>query len=257
MRRILAVTVLLLAGLPAMAHRLDEYLQATLLSIENDRIDAEIRLTPGIAILPKIIDTIDTNADGIISDPEQRAYTERVLRDLSISVDGHRLQPRLVSMKFPSLADMQEGLGEIQIRIEAGVPRGGPNRKLVFENHHRRSIGVYLVNCLVPRNPAIRIEAQKRNYDQSFYELSYTQAASAGFGWIGVILLLLLARIVYFFFRAVASRRTNAACSGDSMPFSTTLRRDFFALHTASGSSQSPGNTRDRSNPSSSALISR
>jgi hypothetical protein len=37
-------------------------------------------------------------------------------------------------------------------------------------------MAAYLVNCLVPRDPDIRIVAQKRNPLQSFYELDYVQS---------------------------------------------------------------------------------
>jgi hypothetical protein len=57
----------------------------------------------------------------------------------------------------------KEGLGEIQIEFSATLPRGGPNRRLVLENRHQRRIAACLVNCLVPRDPDIRIVAQDRN----------------------------------------------------------------------------------------------
>lgn len=71
---------------------------------------------------------------------------------------------------------MQGGLGEIQLEFDADLPPGGPNRTLIFENHHQSRIGAYLVNCLVPNDPAIQIRAQHRNYQQSFYQLDYAQA---------------------------------------------------------------------------------
>ncbi len=43
------------------------------------------------------------------------------------------------------------------------------------ENHHEIRIAAYLVNCLMPRDPDIRITAQKRSHQQSLYELSYVQ----------------------------------------------------------------------------------
>ncbi len=71
---------------------------------------------------------------------------------------------------------MREGRGEIQLEFNADVPSGGPNRRLIFENHHQRRIAAYLVNCLVPRDLDIRVTAQNRNYRQSFYQLDYVQA---------------------------------------------------------------------------------
>jgi hydrogenase/urease accessory protein HupE len=160
---------------PACAHRLDEYLQATILSVGRDRIEVSMRLVPGVAVSSKILAGIDTNADGVISDTERHAYAERVLRDLSLSVDGHVLKPQLVSVDFPTIEEMREGLGEIKIEFAADLAPGSSARKIVFENHHQRPISAYLVNCLAPRDPDIQIVAQIRNANQSFYALEYTQ----------------------------------------------------------------------------------
>ncbi len=78
-----AGVILLLVGAPASAHRLDEYLQATTISVEKDRVQAEIRLTPGLAVFRRVLAYIDTDANGVISGAEQRAYAERVRLDLS------------------------------------------------------------------------------------------------------------------------------------------------------------------------------
>lgn len=161
----------------ASAHRLDEYLEGTMISVEGGKLHADIRLAPGVAVLPAVLRGIDTNADGVISDPEQRAYAEKVLRDLSFAIDGTRLTPRLLSYRFPSIDSMRDGLGEIHLEVDADLPRGGPHRKLTFQNHHEFPIAAYLVNCLVPRDPHIRVDAQQRNYSQSSYELDFTDAA--------------------------------------------------------------------------------
>ncbi len=93
------------------------------------------------------------------------------------SVDGNGLKPRLVSVEFPAIEQMKDGLGEIQIEFRADLPGGGTDRKLVLENHHQSRIAAYLVNCLVPRDRDIRVIAQNRNENQSFYELEYMQGA--------------------------------------------------------------------------------
>jgi hypothetical protein len=205
MKAILTVVMLLLTGSSAFAHRLDEYLEATLITIEKDRIQAQMRLTPGIVVLPLVLATIDTDADGVISRGEQTAYADRVLRDLSLTIDGERSRLRVVSSKFPTVDEMKEGLGEIQIEFEASAPPGGTHRRLVFENHHQSRIGAYLVNSLIPRDPDIRISAQNRDYWQSFYQLDYEQAVArpgalsfaGGSYWLGAVALLLSARLVF------------------------------------------------------------
>lgn len=167
MKLALAASILLYAATRAAAHRLDEYLQATLISVEKNRVQAEIRFTPGVAVLPIVLAQIDSNGDGIISEAEQHAYAQCVLRDLSLSVDTNRLRLQLISTRFAAIEEMKEGFGEIGLQIAADLPPGYGHRRLVFENHHLRRVAAYLVNCLVSRNPDIRINAQNRNYDQS------------------------------------------------------------------------------------------
>ncbi len=204
----LAAAILVLAGMPAFAHRLDEYLQGTIISIEKNRLQAQMTLTPGVAVFPFLIAYIDTDRDGVISETEQHAYAGLVLHDLSLRIDGYRLTPRLLSVRFPAMDDMKEGRGEIQLEFNATLPRGRSNRKITFENHHLIKISAYQVNCLVPHDPGIQIAAQDRNYSQSLFQLQYVQTdvrsgpVSLAWwpsppGWLGTIALLLLTRLVF------------------------------------------------------------
>src|SRR5580704_10928153 len=178
-RLVAAAAILLSLGAGAFAHRLDEYLQATIISVENDRVQVSMRLIPGVAVSSIALASIDTNGDGVISEAEQQTYAERVLRDLSITVDGKSASPTLVSQKIPATEELKEGLGEIQIEFSVDLAPGGPERRIVFENHHHNEISAYLVNCLVPRDPSIRILSQNRNESQSFYQLDYAQAGGS------------------------------------------------------------------------------
>jgi hypothetical protein len=213
-----AAAILLSIATPVTAHRLDEYLQATLIAVEKNRLEVQVRLTPGVAVLPFVLAGIDTNADGVISESEQRVYAERVLGDLSVAIDGDRLRPTLVSMRFPATWEMKEGLGEIRLEFSADLPRNGSKRKLIFENHHQSRIAAYLVNCLVPRDPDIRLIAQNRNDSQSLYELDYVEAGvgsdplsfawwSGARGWLGTAALLLFARLALLWW-SVPKQRT-------------------------------------------------
>ncbi len=157
----LAALILLSVGIPAFPHRLDEYLQAAIISLEQNRVEVFMRLVPGVAVSSAVLKSIHKDGDGVISGIEQRAYAEQVLRDLSISVDGTRLVPRLTSVSFPTIEAIKEGVGEIQIDFSADMPPGrNIERKLIWENHHQSRISAYLVNCLVPRNRDLRILAQ-------------------------------------------------------------------------------------------------
>jgi hydrogenase/urease accessory protein HupE len=177
MKRLLALgTVLFLSvAAPALAHRLDEYLQATTFLVDGDHLEVQMRFTPGVEVFDRVLAAIDVNGDGVISEAEQQAYVKQVNRDLSLKIDGHPLQVQLVSSTFPKLEEMKEGLGDILLNFGAVLPQGGFNRRLTFENHHLNAISVYLVNCLVPSDPNIHVTGQSRSYDQSIYQLDYFQ----------------------------------------------------------------------------------
>jgi HupE / UreJ protein len=186
MKRILiaaaAAAILLSLPITGFAHRLDEYLQATLLSIEPGRIEGAMRLIPGVAVSSTVISSIDTNSDGILSSVEQHAYAQRVLTDISISIDAQPLSLHLDSFDFPLVEVMKQGTGEILINFSAELPPGATDRRLIFENHHQSNIAVYLVNSLVPRDPTIQITAQSRNENQSFYQLDFTHRSAGPYG---------------------------------------------------------------------------
>ncbi len=172
---VIIVAALSLAA-PVFAHRLDEYLQAIIVSVEQGHIRASMRLIPGVAVSIAVIGAIDVNGDGVLSQAEQQIYAQKVLRDLSLSVDGHTLKPRLSSVSFPAPADMKEGTGEIHIDFAADLPAGGSHRTLVIQNHHEPRMSVYLMNCLVPQDRDIQITAQNRNQNQSYYRVEYVRS---------------------------------------------------------------------------------
>ena len=205
-----ATVILLVFESSALAHRLDEYLEATTISLEKDRVAAQIHLTTGVAVFPTVMATIDTDHDGVISKAEQRAYAEQVLADLALSIDGDRLRLQLISTTFPKVEEMREGLGDIQVDFAAVAPSYGPRHKLVLDNHHLNSLATFLVNCLAPNNQDFQVISQSRNYEQSHYELQYKQSDnrlslmslaywSGGRGWLGFVALVLLLRLAALF----------------------------------------------------------
>jgi hypothetical protein len=169
------VALLLTLAAPAAAHRVDEYLQAVLISVEKDEVKADLYLTPGVAVLPALLAVIDTDGDGLISEAEQRAYVTRVFADLRLTLNDRRLTPVLIAATFPTLDELKEGLGDIHLEFKALLPRTTPARKLRLENNHQTSIGVYQVNCLISRVPEIQIGREQRSVTQAVYELEYMQ----------------------------------------------------------------------------------
>lgn len=177
-RHVACFVILLWVGATSVfAHRLDEYLQAATFEIGSDRVEIKMHLTPGTKVFNQVLSAIKTNNDEIISKTEEQRYAGQVQNDLALKLDGQILPLRLVSYTFPPLAELKDGLGDILLNFEATLPPGATNRIITFENHHLNSISVYLVNCLVPSDPSIRITAQGRNYTQSQYQLNFTQVS--------------------------------------------------------------------------------
>jgi hypothetical protein len=187
---------------PAGAHRIDEYLQATRLSIEVDRVDLEIDLTPGVALASNVFGWIDTNRDGEISAAEGEDYAREMLRSVVLKVDGSPVPITLVEASFPQFREMTLGVGTIRLRATANVPKAGAGHHQVsFLNTHRAESSVYLVNALVPINPHIQLAEQRRDVAQHGLTLDYTVTTGtasstertfawlAGLGLVGLLLL--------------------------------------------------------------------
>jgi hypothetical protein len=165
---------------PAGAHRLDEYLQATRLSIDVERVDLELDLTAGVALASSVFGWIDTNRDGTISDAEGEEYARQVLRSVVLKVDGWPVPITLVETSFPQFREMSLGVGTIRLRATAKVPMAhAGHHQVSFLNTHRSESSVYLVNALVPANPRIQLADQRRDIAQHGLTLEYRVMADA------------------------------------------------------------------------------
>lgn len=174
---------------PALAHRLDEYLIATTIQVSGTTLRVDMRPAPGVSVSRTVLDSIDTNRDGRISETERSAYAAQLLRDVTLAVDGQLLALRLVAARVDDVETLVRGTGEMFYTFEASVPAGSDRRHVTFDNRHRSAIAAYLVNSLVPEDSSITIVDQSRNYTQSLYEMTYTQtvvaANAVSFGDLG------------------------------------------------------------------------
>ena len=198
----------------AAAHRLDEYLQATLIGVTRDGVDVEIHLTPGVAMLPVLIAVVDQDRDGRISSEEERAYVSRVVRELELRVDGVRAPLSLIESNFPNLEAMREGLGTIGIKLHAA--RSG--HELRFENRHLPQVSAYLVNCLAAPSDGLVVRRQERDEAQRSIEFEYSFGPGAEAGsraawilqgsfWPAAIGMLLVLRMAVLIYRAKQEKR--------------------------------------------------
>jgi len=177
--RILCRLPLLIAllALPsaALAHRDDQYLQATLAAIEPSGVRLQINLTPGVAVAEQVIAEIDRDRDGAISESEAVAYAEVLRRDLTLRMDGRDLELKLTASEFVEPAELRTGSGTIQVEFSAisGPLAAGPHW-LSLENRHLAPMSVYLINAAQPKFATIQITRQKRNDSQSTGEIEFT-----------------------------------------------------------------------------------
>ena len=173
--RLSLLVALLAVPSTVFAHRDDEYLQATLVTIEPNGILLQINLTPGIAVAEQVIARIDRDRDDVISADEASAYVESLTRDLTLRLDGRNVELKRTGSQFVSPEELRTGSGIIQIEFStklAALLSG--THKLTLENRHLATISVYLINAAQPRLATIQITGQKRNDNQSVGEIEFT-----------------------------------------------------------------------------------
>ena len=217
MRRMVVIVLLelsLIGG--AGAHRLDEYLQATLIGVTRDGIDVEIHLTPGVAMLPVLMAGIDRDRDGRISSAEEQAYVRRVVREVELQVDGAPAPLSVIESSFPTIEAMREGLGTIRIKLH--TVRSG--HELRFENRHMPQVSAYLVNCLAAPSDGLVVGQQKRDEAQRSIEFEYSFRGGTGMRplaawialgqfWPAAIAMLLVVRMAFLIYRAKDDYRAS------------------------------------------------
>jgi hypothetical protein len=158
----------------ALAHRLDEYLQATLVTIEPSEVRFQINFTPGVAVAERVLSLIDRDHDGVISTNETVAYADLVRRHLAVAVDGHKLALSLTASNFPNVTELRTGWGIIQLEFCATVGHLQTGaHKLTLKNRHLPGLSVYLFNAALPRSRSVQITKQTRNKEQSTGEIEF------------------------------------------------------------------------------------
>jgi hypothetical protein len=216
---LLAAFVML--GVRLDAHRLDEYLQATRVVIERERVTLEIDLTPGASLAAKVVGWIDTDGDGQLSSNERAAYAQQVIESLTLSLDDQPGRLTLIDSAFPQSGEIAEGTGTIRLRASATASNVASGRHVLkISNAHHPEASVYLVNALVPVDHRITIASQRRDSAQQALTLEYDLSYAA---WPLVLLVALVLTILalrsgvpYRLFRERAGRREAMRASAPS-----------------------------------------
>jgi hypothetical protein len=207
-RRIPAVSVLLLLALPASpsAHRLDEYLQASRVSLARDRVTLELDVTPGANLASRVAALVDRDGDGRISPVEAEAYGRGAVRELRVEIDRRPVPLTLMRVEASSIEEMNEGMGGVRILAVGRLhePLAGGQHQVYVRNDHHPDSSVYLVNALVPETRDVVLVAQTRDVHQREIHLDYEVARvwPARLGWLtvgvsGLAVLIVVRKPVY------------------------------------------------------------
>jgi hypothetical protein len=159
------------------AHRLDEYLQAALIDIKSGEASVQLYLTPGVEVAEDVLRLIDTDRDGRISAGEESAYAKEVLKQLAVQLDDDPVKLVLLRTAFDPIPALKNGTGNIVLEMRGFIKLASAGRHILsFENRHQPKMSVYLVNAVLPKDPAIQILKQERNENQSAGRISFSFA---------------------------------------------------------------------------------
>lgn len=158
------------------AHPLDEFYQATFITIVPNRITMQVELYTGVLIAPEIMAMIDADQDDIISEAESQAYVGLFLNDVVFEIDGTPTPLTATDVEMPSPLDLKAGVGVIRFKLYTDLPpdhRG--QHQFFYNNKHRSELNsIYAVNALRDAANWVEINNQDRDVFQASLTLDYT-----------------------------------------------------------------------------------
>jgi nickel/cobalt transporter (NicO) family protein len=170
----------------ALAHPLDEYLQALYVTLASDRVELELDLTPGVLVAPQVVALIDSDGDGQISEGEARAYARRVLSEVRVKVDQQPYGLVPTAVVVPPMLNLTAGAGLIHLEAAAVGPDGtgipprpaGAHRVSVW-NGHAPVKSTYQSAVVLQRAGEIEVRQQSRDDLQQRLRVDYSVVAPA------------------------------------------------------------------------------
>ena len=175
----LGIVALLLALLTppqaALAHPLDQYLQATYITVAPAQIVIELDLSPGVLVAPEVLAQLDTDGDQQISDAEGRAYAETMVRGAALQVDGQAAGLTITKIETPTYLALQAGYGTMRIFAAAPLAPGLTGTHTIAYANKNAPTGVtYQVNTFVEQGATLTLGKQNRDEAQQSITVDYT-----------------------------------------------------------------------------------
>jgi nickel/cobalt transporter (NicO) family protein len=162
------------------AHPLDEFLQAMYVSLGGDQIGVEVDLTPGVLVGPQVVQLIDTNGDGQITEEEAQSYARQVFQQLSVELDG---QPRaivLTKVVAAPVLNLASGAGSLQLigTLDSSVIAAGTH-ELTIQNHYAPIQSMYQSAVVLDKPNQVGVGKQTRDQTLQSLRVDFNLAAPA------------------------------------------------------------------------------
>jgi hypothetical protein len=202
MKRRLWMMLMLLSG-SALAHPVDECVQAAYLTLAANQISLELDLTPGELVAGKLIGLLDANHDKTISNAEAESFARTVLQKISLEVDGQVQELKLNKTQVPALPLLESGGGTVRIDAQASLALKAGDHQFRFYNAFKPVKSGYLANVFV-QSGSLSVLKQSRDQSQSEFIVDYKleQAPTpAGVLWLLPVALVTLMFISLFIAR--------------------------------------------------------
>jgi hypothetical protein len=207
---------LTLALFPAVfAHRLDECLQATRVSVFQGHLRIQTYVTPGTLLAAAVFASIDADGSGAISESEGREYAEKFLRGMTLQMDGVVEPLALISSHYPTMRELMDGEAMIRFEMSAAAPVKSGHHRVLLQNNNDPATSIYLANAMLPEDTAISIVHQDRDQTQRSlaveYDLRSPMSATTGASvvWTSSLTGILLGLGAVFIVRKYLRRRST------------------------------------------------
>jgi hypothetical protein len=105
---------------------------------------------------------------------EARAYGQAVVGDFDLAFDDQPVPLALESVEVPSVAELRQGVGTMQLSVAGTIGGARPGTRHVrFTNRHQPAMSVYLANALLSADRDVQVVAQRRDHRQQQIDVEY------------------------------------------------------------------------------------
>jgi nickel/cobalt transporter (NicO) family protein len=123
------------------AHPADRLKQQIIVGLAASELRLTLAIGGGILANELVIDDLDPDRDGVVTDAERLAWIEAVLRDLRVTLNGTdvAIDPAQVETTIPPVEDFHIGVSPLVVSVPMPIPDGaadGEQRLVVRDDYH-------------------------------------------------------------------------------------------------------------------------